>query len=165
MLNAHRVFLALHSPFFHDYFQARPGTEINDVYFYNVHSEIVKRGLDLIYKGEVQIDKRYSNQFRWFVETLLKIQLETVLLDIEVNTSSALPQTDVDENAIREPNNPVTVEQNIPSSNTDDTGNVETETNDEFLDDAWTLTTLVTDKLEQILHTVDESVQGRSYKC
>ena len=48
ILNAHKVILSMHSQFFHNYFQSRPGHAVNDIHFQNTHSGIVKAALDLI---------------------------------------------------------------------------------------------------------------------
>ena len=76
IFNAHRVLLAIYSPFFHEYFQSRPGHDVKDVYFHSTNSNLVKAALDLLYNGEVNVETKYLKRFRWFVETLLKIKLQ-----------------------------------------------------------------------------------------
>ena len=66
----------MYSPFFHNYFQSRPGHDIRDIYFQNTSSNLVKAALDLIYNGEVSIETKHIKRFRWFVETLLEIKLQ-----------------------------------------------------------------------------------------
>lgn len=72
----HKVMVATHSPFLHEYFQSRPGHDVNDVFFQSTHSSTVQAALDLMYNGEVSIETKYIKSFKWFLETLLCVMVE-----------------------------------------------------------------------------------------
>ena len=72
----HKVMVATHSPFLHDYFQSRPGHDVHDVFFQSTHSSTVQAALDLMYNGEVSIETKYIKSFKWFLETLLCVMVE-----------------------------------------------------------------------------------------
>ena len=76
IFNVHKVLVAMYSPFLHEYFQSRPGNNVNDVFFQNVHSMIVKPAIELIYNGTVSVECKYLKPFRYFLETTLQIQLQ-----------------------------------------------------------------------------------------
>jgi hypothetical protein len=59
--NVHKVILAMHSPFIHDYFQSRPGHDVSDIFFQNAHSDIVKSALEMMYNGKVSINTEVLN--------------------------------------------------------------------------------------------------------
>ena len=76
IFNVHKVLVAMYSPFLHEYFQSRPGNNVNDIFFQNVHSLIVKPAIELIYNGTVSVECKYLKPFRYFLETTLQIQLQ-----------------------------------------------------------------------------------------
>ena len=218
IFNAHRVLLAVHSPFLHEYFQSRPGHDVKDVYFHSTNSNLVKIALDLLYNGEVNVETKYLKRFRWFVETLLKIklQLDTVpkispnsLNSFEHDareiasrpshsalsqSSSSCPSDNNNPAATEIPINYVSdkvVGSNPPpppaakilTSCTIDTpsspeSNITERHETKVLNesdgippssaefpDNWTLTSVCTKELLEIHHLVNNSQEGRRYKC
>ena len=172
--NVHKVILAMHSPFLHNYFQSRPGHDVRDIFFQNAHSDTVKSALELMYNGKVSINTKYLQGFKWFVETILCVNIQE-MEDSSANNSDQPSMTDTDDNidvniectsdesALKnectsaEPSNP------IAEAEVDDQ---EDDCAASSIGSAWTLTSISTDKLTQIRHSVFTLPRkGRRYKC
>ena len=162
VFNVHKVILAMYSPFLHDYFQSRPGHDVNDIFFQSTHSGIVKAALDLFYTGKVSIQRKYLKSFIWFVETLLGINVE------EIDES----MTDQPEElAVTEGNDEqlgLCGELPLLPSEEESSHNVQVEDCNEpasSLDSAWTLTSINLEDLKEICHSASTIDNRRKYTC
>ena len=77
IFEVHKVILASCSPFFHKFFQSRPGNDVNDVLFLSIPSCIIKPALDLIYHEKVLMESKHEKRFIWFIQTMLGMKLAT----------------------------------------------------------------------------------------
>jgi hypothetical protein len=167
VFNVHKVILAMYSPFLHDYFQSRPGHDVNDIFFQSTHSTIVKAELDLLYTGKVSIQRKYLRSFTWFVETLLGINVEEM-----TETSSYEPQEPAVSEEIKEGNKEESLVSHgelplLPSADPSDNAHGD-ECNEaaSSLASAWTLTSINSEDLRQMCHSVVTLINNRrQYKC
>ena len=185
IFNVHKVMLAMYSPFLHGYFQSRPGNQVNDIFFQNANSRIVKPAIELIYNGMVTIDSEHLTPFKYFIETTLQIQLQETPATVIPNTvqTTNFPS---EQNCNNQTANEI--ERKCTSSSktsyTEQTKNDSEDTQkvedgaamtifnekEDFkssLDSGWTLTTLSEDKLMKIKHSVSDALPNkrRNYKC
>ena len=178
IFNVHKVILATQSPFLHNYFQSRPGHDVNDVYFQNTHSSIVKAAVELIYNGNVSIETDDLKSFKWFVENLLGVNLRETEEKDNMSKSEKSPnqkpqgstaspdtipeQTDEKINVNSDKDSCILPPIDTADYDKEDSANEMTSS----FRSAWTLTSINTVGLNQIRHSykhVDR--KGRLYKC
>ena len=161
ILNAHKIILAMHSPFLHNYFQSRPGHDVNDVLFQNTHSGIVQAALDLMYNGKVSVETKHIRSFIWFLQTLLGVPVQE---QVEPTTQEPQEPTVSESNLAGSKEQPVTDSEppNVPSKDT--TGHDKQSVSS--ICTAWTLTSVSSEDLRQAGHSVSIlSKNNRQYKC
>ena len=139
IFKAHKVILASKSIFFHEYFQSRPGSNVDDVIFYNIRGEILEIALELIYKGNVKVKKALGTRLKWFCENVLK-------------TGSIDTDEMVDSKIIQPSPKKMKYDNQIQSND----GNESIMTN-------WTQTSYNSQDLEKIKHFDESSKNG--FKC
>ena len=168
IFNVHKVLLASRSPFFHDYFQSRPGQNVNDVLFLNIPSCIVKPALDLIYNGKVCLEGKHEKRFRWFVQTVLELNTSTDDCD---SVSNEQDYEDVDIDSLKE-HSIENVETEHTNANREETEMSSTGNNDvpSSLGSMWTLTSPKPAVLKSISHTLivtknSKKQNVQNYKC
>ena len=161
ILNAHKVILAMHSPFLHNYFQSRPGHDVNDVLFQNTHSGIVKAALDLMYNGKVSIEPKHLRSFIWFLQTLLGVPVqETIEPTTNEPHEPTVSKSTLGDNEVQpvidcEP-------ANVPAKDT--TGH--DKESGSSLCTAWTLTSVTPEDLRQAGHSLKMlDKNNRQYIC
>jgi hypothetical protein len=161
ILNAHKVILAMHSPFLHDYFQSRPGHVVNDVLFQNTHSGIVKAALDLMYNGKVSIETKHLRSFTWFLQTLLGVPVhETIEPTPHEPQEPTVSESTIEGNTEQ----PVT-DSEPPNVPVKDTAGHDKESVSSLCT-AWTLTTVTSEDLRQAGHSVKILTKNnQQYKC
>ena len=166
VFNVHKVILAMYSPFLHDYFQSRPGHDVNDIFFQSTHSGIVKAALDLFYSGKVSIQRKYLKSFMWFVETLLGINVEEIN---ETTTDEPEELTATEEIKDGNDDEHSSLGRELPLIPSDEsTSNVQVEDNNDptlSMDSAWTLTSITLDDLQEICHSAETIDKRRKYTC
>ena len=166
--NVHKVILAMHSPFLHDYFQSRPGHDVSDIFFQNAHSDIVKSALEMMYNGKVSINTKHLRSFKWFVETILCVNIQETEDSSHQNLEKPA-QTDPVE--VHKESTSVEDDIEVHKAGTSAEGTVEVHNQEDNLAatsfaSAWTLTSLTADKLMQICHSAFTLPKiGRQYKC
>ena len=186
IFNVHKVLVAMFSPFLHEYFQSRPGNNVNDVFFQNVHSNIVKPAIELIYNGTVSVECKYLKPFKYFLETTLQIQLQkTECLDpsnpvknIELPSKNQKSHQTVeeenDQHSSGESHSEAPTRNDQQTNDEQDTNEVndvskvveEDGDGSSILDSGWTLTTISKKKLEMIGHSVSDFPNKRHvYTC
>ena len=171
IFNVHKVLVAMYSPFLHEYFQSRPGNNVNDVFFQNVHSMIVKPAIELIYNGTVSVECKYLKPFRYFLETTLQIQLQENDSFVIPNPVENIELTSKDQKCdhnVEDEN----FQNTAGGSHSDQQANVEQDVADEdgdrssSLDSGWTLTSISQKKLIMISHSVTDCPNKRHvYTC
>ena len=165
VFKVHKVILAMYSPFLHEYFQSRPGHDVNDIFFQSTHSGIVKAALDLFYTGKVSIRRKYLKSFMWFVETLLGINVE----EIDESTTDQPEELAVTEEINEGNDKHLVVGQELPLLPSEESSrNVQVEDCNEpasSLDSAWTLTSINLEDLKEISHSASTIDNRRKYTC
>ena len=174
IFNVHKVILAMHSPFLHNYFQSRPGHDVRDIFFQNAHSDTVKSALELMYNGKVSINTKYLQAFKWFVQTILCVNIQEMEDSLDHNSEqpSMADTNDVigvhgtgtsAESALR---NECTSSEHVNPFAEAEVDDQEDNWAASSIGSAWTLTSISTDKLTQIRHSVlTLPRKGRRYKC
>ena len=161
IFNAHKVILAMHSPFLQSYFQSRPGHDVNDVLFQNTHSGIVKATLDLMYNGKVSIETKHLRSFTWFLQTLLGVPVqETIEPTIQEPQEPTVSESTIEGNE----------EQPIDDSEPTNVPDKDTAGHDKesvsSLCTAWTVTSVTSEDLRQAGHSVKMLAKNnRQYTC
>jgi hypothetical protein len=174
IFNVHKVILATHSPFLHNYFQSRPGHDVKDIFFQNAHSDTVKSALELMYNGKVSINTQYLQGFKWFVETILCVNIqETEDSSAHKSDQPSMKDTDddidvnraviSDESALQTECIFAELSHPIAEAEVDDQKDNHAASS---IGSAWTLTSISADKLTQLRHSVFTLPRkGRRYKC
>ena len=174
IFNVHKVILATHSPFLHNYFQSRPGHDVKDIFFQNAHSDTVKSALELMYNGKVSINTQYLQGFKWFVETILCVNIqETEDSSAHKSDQPSMKDTDddidvnraviSDESALQTECISAELSHPIAEAEVDDQKDNHAASS---IGSAWTLTSISADKLTQLRHSVFTLPRkGRRYKC
>ena len=164
VFNVHKVILAMYSPFLHEYFQSRPGHDVNDIFLQSTHSGIVKAALDLFYTGEVSIQRKYLKSFKWFVETLLGINVEEI-----DKSSTEQPEELAAREEIKEGNEDDRsgLCGELPLLSEEPACDVQEDYNDptSSMDSAWTLTSINLEDLKDICHSAETIDKRRKYTC
>ena len=165
VFDVHKVILAMYSPFFHNYFQSRPGHDVRDIHFQNANSSLVKAALDLIYKGKVSIETKQIKKFRWFVETLLDIKLEeNYEQEIPSKPDDRAQESEVIETHFEAPGPTINNDRENPIIAPEQYKNSSESTSS--VHDNWTLTPINYDHLTKICHSVKHTPANvRQYKC
>ena len=168
IFSVHKVMLAMYSPFLHSYFQSRPGNEVNDIFFQNANSNMVKSALELVYNGNVNIETNCMQSFKWFLKTILQVDVQEVDESSIPNTVTeptfqntdpvceitVIPESDI----IEKEEQTVRHQENIDDE--EETGTAST------FCSAWTLTSVSENMLAKIYHSgATVPKKGRLYTC
>jgi hypothetical protein len=147
---------------------------VKDIFFQNAHSDTVKSALELMYNGKVSINTQYLQGFKWFVETILCVNIqETEDSSAHKSDQPSMKDTDddidvnraviSDESALQTECISAELSHPIAEAEVDDQKDNHAASS---IGSAWTLTSISADKLTQLRHSVFTLPRkGRRYKC